>query len=663
MSFWSVDDKIPVRQTKVAINAEHGLEYKSSQKIDFHIPPTISYFQPKESYLEFDVQILPVNGTDNDSCRLTLDAELGGQSLIRDIRISSGGAGSVLLEEIQNYNTLCAIKYDYESNDVLRHKRAMTEGCVSYDPDNRGTYGTTKSDLNNHKSQPYSQLIRDGDGKPIAVPSTTNTTWSTDCDSNMNKVKCLLPLNTGIFSNPKVFPALLTEGLRIEIILESAGRVLRIPDTLNPVRRSNLGLQFHSVTGKDTDIEPGGPAAQGGLLKDDGGGGGKTTSFYVMRTNNITSVDNVPLVPGQKIVLVKAGDINPATTESWYEMPGAVWCAKTSISMIVKQIELIAGDGNPATAGGRHGLIKITLTNEVENKQTADHIMNKGGWFVCDGSVRDVVPLTGLANTTRDLNADYKLSNVQLVLQQIDMPSGYTQKLMTMMKGGGTMNYDFLSNTNYKYSQLKGDRVANIRLPLSQSRAKSILSVPTDGEVYRDRELITGQADTLGNTWFGSAGDPNYPDADCPSAMPYLEELDDGYDKMNFSVRTGLTGIWDELSDYQWFYDGKLNPSRKVNVAPLSGRFSITQQPLIELEKALAMAEIEPLSFRKFRQNAVIGRALALQDGVYDCRGRDFNLQCNYQGLRAPVKNKLWHNFVAHIRRIEVKGDQISLQV
>ena len=75
MSFWSVDDKIPVRQTNVSVFAEHGLEYKSSQKINFHIPPTISYFQPRECYLEFDVQILQNNDVgDQKPCRMTLDA-------------------------------------------------------------------------------------------------------------------------------------------------------------------------------------------------------------------------------------------------------------------------------------------------------------------------------------------------------------------------------------------------------------------------------------------------------------------------------------------------------------------------------------------------------------------------------------------------------------
>ncbi len=653
MSFWSVDDKIPIRQTNISVYAEHGLEYKSSQKINFHIPPTIPYFQPRECYLEFDVQILCQNGVaGQDPVRLTLDAETGGHSLIRDIRIHSGGAGAVLLEEIQNYNTLVALKYDFESNDVLRNKRALTEGCLTYDPDNRGTCGTTKTEMNNHKSQPFTNGFKDASGEPITAPSKTNTTWTTDTDSNFNKVKCLLPLNTGIFSNSKVFPALLTEGLRIEIILESAGRVLRIPDTITHSRRGALGCRFHTIDGIDTNI-----ANATGRWS----AGGATTTLYVARDNNMTTLDNCPFVPGQKIALARcAGERESASGLEWKAKPGSVLFLNTDADMIIDSIEMVAGDGNPGTAGGRHGLIKITLDASITN-DSADNVLNSAGWMIVDASVRDQVSSTGVANST-DFKGDYKLSNVQMVIRQIDMPAGYTNKLMMMMKGGGTMNYDFLSHTNYKYSQLAGDRVANIRLPLSQSRAKSILSIPTDASVYTNRELITGMKNSQGLTFPGTDDDPVYPFADMPDLGTYVEEIDSN-DCYNLSVRTGLTGVWDELTDYQWFYDGKLNPSRKVETGRISGRLGISQQPLIELEKALAMANIEPLSFKQFRRNCCIGRALALQDGVYDCRGRDFNLQVNYQSLRAPVKNKLWNNFVAHIRRIEVKGDQIALQV
>ncbi len=666
MSFWSVDDKIPVRQTNVSVFAEHGLEYKSSQKINFHIPPTISYFQPQECYLEFDVQIKCQNGVASQyPVRMSLDAETGGQSLIRDIRIHSGGAGSVLLEEIQNYNTLVALKYDYESNEVLRNKRALTEGALVYDPDNRGTGGTTKTELNNHKSQPYTNLFKDANGVVIAKPDRANTTWESDCDSNFNKVKCLLPLHTGIFSNTKVFPALLTEGLRIEIILESAGRVLRIPDTINPARRGQLGCRFHSTDGIDNNLSH---ATTGKWVND-----AQIASFFIARNNNMTGVDNVPFVPGQKIAICKCGISSDGGSPEWQDLPSQDWFLKTNVDMVIDKIELVPGTGNPLLEGGRYGLIKITLkpTWDVSGGETGvkntsgagaaeNKITNAGGYMIVDASVRNQVSTTGLAGA--DFKGDYTLSNVQMVIRQIDMPSGYTNKLMGMMKGGGTMNYDFLSTTNYKYSQLAGDRVANIRLPLSQSRAKSILSIPTDAIVYRNSELITGMASNLALKFPGTLNDQVYPFADMPAIGTYVEELD-SQDSFNLSVRTGLTGVWDELTDYQWFYDGKLNPSRKVDTAKISGRKGISQQPLIELEKALAMANIEPLSFRKFRSNCCVGRALALQDGVYDCRGKDFNLQVNYQSLRTPLKNKLWNNFVAHLRRIEVKGDQIALQV
>ena len=49
-------------------------------------------------------------------------------------------------------------------------------------------------------------------------------------------------------------------------------------------------------------------------------------------------------------------------------------------------------------------------------------------------------------------------------------------------------------------------------------------------------------------------------------------------------------------------YDGKINPSRKVDVSKISSRTSISQQWVIEAEKALAMSNIEPLSFLKFQE-------------------------------------------------------------
>ena len=88
------------------------------------------------------------------------------------------------------------------------------------------------------------------------------------------------------------------------------------------------------------------------------------------------------------------------------------------------------------------------------------------------------------------------VDNVELIVQQVTMPDGYTSKLMNSLKSGGVMNYDFLSFTNYKFSQQSTDRVVNIRLPLMNSRCKGALCVPVDSSVYTNKQAldVTGTA-------------------------------------------------------------------------------------------------------------------------------------------------------------------------
>ena len=224
------------------------------------------------------------------------------------------------------------------------------------------------------------------------------------------------------------------------------------------------------------------------------------------------------------------------------------------------------------------------------------------------------------------------------------MPEGYTRKLSSMLKAGGSMNYDFLSYTNYKYSQQQSDRVANIRLPLGESRCKSVLCVPTDSMVYTT------------------------PDAINASATYEYNKLEDdcGLAGSNKSQRSGLVGIADHATNYQFIYDGKLNPNRKVPLSRISvvGDYGpINQQCLIEQEKALHQAGIDPLSFEAYQRNFFVGRALSLQNGIYDARGKDFNLQVEYNETTAPTKPKLWNWWVAHLRRIVVRGENIALEV
>jgi len=634
--FWASDDKIPVQQTKVSIPAENGLNYTDGQTIHIHVPPTIDYIQPRETYLRVDCLI----DDDSSMTRLCLD-KIGGSCLIRDIRIFSGGAGGVLLEEIQGYNVLASLKHSYEQNESLRNKRELVEGGQNHNSKCRSDVGGIKCEINNVPDSSFVDAFED-----------SNASQTTVLDNKL--VKLLLPLHTGIFQNNKVFPCLLTSGLRLEILLEDAPRIVRCLEQVSLTNHLNANMLFHSCEGT---ASPG----SGGVDGDVGTTGRWTgtdtiTSIWVRRNNGQYTAANFPLRIGEAFNLV---DNTKDFTGSGASLTDAMVSFNTgdgSGLLKVGSIKHYAAQGNDTSVGGHWGLTEIVLQSAA----------TKVGGLVCDGTSGDVSIISqGIQSRGATWKPTITLSNVALITQQVEMPPQYTSKLMGMMKEGGVLNYGFLSYTNYRYSQLASDVVANIRLPLQESKCKAILAIPTDSSVYTNTQLALGYDGSFPDT---TAATTDYP-AFTASTFTYDNKNVSGEDKVNFSTRSGLVGIWDYLTEYQWFYDGRLNPNRKVDTSQVSKGTSLSQQWAIEGEKALAMSGIKPLSFRDVHENAFIGRAVALQDGVYDARGRDFNLQVQYSSRTSagvsqpPVKNKLWNCFSAHLRTIMVKGDQISVQV
>lgn len=594
-SFWTTDDKIPISQKSVSIPSSNGLQYSGGQRVVIEVPSTIEFIQPKESYLQCDVQLKLPTGITHQTY-LQLDETLGGQILIKDLRVYSGGAGKILLEEYTDYNVLTNVKYCYETNDVIRAKRALTEGGTAHTIKTRGTCGTTQSHKNSVKENKYfGNVSSNGDDVVLA-------------NSDFKTVKLQLPLNTGLFSSNKVLPTLLTEGLVLDIILESGNRVYRQLDTARLNTRALSKPIFHGINAAGDPIVGGAtPVA--------------ATEIFFTKDNQITAADHLPFCVGERVGFVAIDTATAATLDA------AVANEDAAEPFVVKNIELDAGSG----------LVKVALKGTGGKLAAAQANIVKDNFFVFSRSV-----------SADHSSFDYTVSNVELIVQQLEMPQGYKAKMMSMMKEGGSMNYDFLSFTNYKYSQLSSDRVANVRLPLNMSRAKAILSVPTDATVYDPATAISG----------GLVGEGKTYETYCETVAESTN------DKLECSDKSGMVGIVDYLTNYQFFYDGKLNPSRRVDCSKTSSQVSISQQPLIELEKALSMSNITPFSFRDFNTNFVIGRALSLHNGVYDTRGKDFNLQLEYNDSSTPpTKNKLWCNFVSHLRRIEFRGDGISLQV
>ena len=175
-----------------------------------------------------------------------------------------------------------------------------------------------------------------------------------------------------------------------------------------------------------------------------------------------------------------------------------------------------------------------------------------------------------------------------------------------------------------------------MRLGLLEQKCKAIFCIPTDATVYTSQQNINASETYKIAVNELSSANPDY----------YLR-----------SDRSGLVGIVDHLSDYQWIYNGRLQPNRKVETSKISNSISINGQFLHELDKALSSAKIFGHSLAKFNKNFCVPRALALGNGAYDARGKDFVLQLNYNETTAPTKNHLWNNFVYHIRTIEIEAN------
>ena len=526
MSYFEAEQKIPVQQQSVGIPSENGLSYNSNQIIEINVPPTTKFFNPKESYLQFFVTLKLPDG--ELPTRLQLDAETGAQCLIKDIRIYDGNRNA-LLEEITDYNTMVAMKYDYETNQSLRNKRALAEGATIQTPDGRGTRGTTETQLNQHRDNPYYK------------PRITNPDVTTFDDDSFVKCKVCLPLHTGIFQNDKIFPLLLTSGIHISITLESDARVMRCLDSVAKFRRTPLNPIFHSVNGCRTT----GAATEGNPF----------TTWYVYNENNQWSADSLPFVVGESFGFY---DIQSGTA-------GGVH------SPVISRIEW-----DTTTAPS---MVKIT-TDSVTIDIGGDDISTDGKWSLVGKSIPD----------STAYNATYLIENVELVLQQVAVDPRYEQGMLTKMKEGGTITYDFLSVTNYKYSQ----------------KARSIVAIPTDATVYTAQQNLD-------------------------STSTYSVTPNDDRDALGRSCRSGLVGISDNITSYNFLYDGRLQPSRLVNLSKTSSKKSISQQALIENDKGLTSAGINTHSMRNFSNNFIISRALSLGSGVYDARNKDFSLQVNYQ--------------------------------
>ncbi len=587
--YWRADDTVKVGETKISIPSENGLSYSPGQKVQIFVDPSTKFMDGKESYLDLDFKItLPSGGVPT---RLQLD-KMGGNALINNIRIYDGSRGN-LLEEVNAYDCMCAVSYDYNTDKNLRNFRALREGGGVHQPFNRGTEGTSKSAMSNTLTNPY-------------FKKTTGDQSTAFDDSDFLTAKLNIPIQTGIFADSEtIFPVMMTNGLYIEIDLNDAPKVLKQLESVNRNIRTGLGAYFHSTNGSSTPNN----LSNGSTL----------TTFYVFADNSIDGADAVakfPFVVGETVGFCRS-DNNGSTI------------GFASGDLTISSINLSTG------AAGGAGLIEVTIApgrasdaGAGNDLVSADYVMYS---TACDGR--------------SSYEASYTVSNVNLVVSQVHLDPGYEAGMIAKVNGGQAIEFDIKSATNYKHSILASDRQTTFQVFANNSRAKSLLVVPTDSTVYNSAQQICGLT--------------SYPIKGTNSSETTGK---DSQDTCLVNDRPGYSGISDRLSSYQYVIDGKRVPSREVSTKKIATKQSIDAFHIYELEKTLDNAGIIPRSFASFQDNFCFGRAFGVQNGAMDLRGQDLQVILKYQETDAPLKPKMFQSYIFHLRRLMIRSGGVEIQ-
>tara|TARA_R110000737_G_scaffold214046_4_gene231000 strand:- start:398 stop:1525 length:1128 start_codon:yes stop_codon:yes gene_type:complete len=258
-----------------------------------------------------------------------------------------------------------------------------------------------------------------------------------------------------------------------------------------------------------------------------------------------------------------------------------------------------------ATVGGEK-FIKLSVASWISN------------------AIGDIPSGANVFSTSMDTNTKnptFKVSNVEMIMEEITVVKEYQSAINNALKENGKVAYNCVCAQNYRHSVTQSDISSTVHLNLNNSMAKSILVVPT-----------TNNTATIAVN---------------------MKQFDGG--------RNSISGVWDDLDNYQWSYDSKLQPDRPVTTKKTQDQVEdiYDGQYLAEIEKALSLGAIPPLSYLHIKKNAVIGRCLAMENQVYNARMKDFQLNLNYGG--GQTQAKLLQCWVVHVRRFEVSSSGVEV--
>ena len=442
--YFQANELEPVEQYNVKIPSENGLSYNSSQQIICHIDTSIPFLNPQQTYLKFKVTI----NAGGLNTHLSLDPNIGGNVLIRTLRIVSGTG--IELERIENYNTYVNLKYDYQKTPELEEKRILLEGATGGSMQNRSPINQSNGGMINKGTD------------------VINSVWG-----NSNTAELTLPIRSGIFSSNHVFPNSYTQGLFIHLHLEDDYRCIR----QNPrVRNLKQALRFLCE-------------GSGNPVTDTGWAEGTTGNSFYLKSNvnmNTAQKDDFPFKIGEKFVFYQANAPIDAPPNEANQVP---FYAGTNY-FIIESLDI--SDTN---------YIKVTLTADYTPTDVANVIATNDFMISveADSAINDVAIVA----------PTYQVNSCELVVGALRPDSDYVKDFRQRLDNpeNGETTFEMTSVQTYTKSLTSNHTAGTMVLPLNNTMAKSLVCVPVNTarptwQMSLNTKFMVGEYDNLDDYQF-----------------------------------------------------------------------------------------------------------------------------------------------------------------
>ena len=579
--------------------SDHQLEYKDGETIRFEIPAFNAFIDPRQSYLTMKVRV------DNSPAVCTFSKKCGIHSLISQLRLYDMNS-NLQLETIQNYSELAEKLHYYSENRSVRNKRGLTELLEYSSRHFDGTLYDNHPARNAQKSMLFNSYCT---GTEASYDYTTNT-----CASP-NTCEVAVPLYSGVIGalSQKMFPAgLLTKGLRMEIDLESAEKALNL--------WSGDGICADATGAVDPTIPD---SCRFGIQN--AGGGAAAVTFVDLYTEKNAGFNQINAaaagagqVPTQASIDAGVRPVRNQAVGAMNLLVGKVLRGYNNVAgaAVAKDIGRITRvECNAGVGGG--GLVRVRVFVTAAAGATGNEFVGGAGRVAAGTANADANSNSCWIVKDQMLNSTPQVvvSDVKLVLKTAQPPAQYIQQLAKQTQTEEGAVHDFLTYSAYRNNTTAAESVVNLNMPTINHMATSCLTLCTQSDL----------AESLAND--------------------------------------NLATITDNINNYQFLVNNKLQPTRKVSLVGTTLATPLVEQvALWETEKALGSARCKVRTLERQSENLVIGRALARYGSVYNLK-KDGNLglRVEYDISTPPTKNKLWINQIASLRRLVVNRDGASV--